>query len=54
MFGRRKRDYEDGLRERARELRRAGLTYSEIREALTVTNVPRSQFQKPAIKKASG
>jgi hypothetical protein len=30
VFGKRKRDYKDDLRERARELRRAGKTYSEI------------------------
>ena len=41
MFGRRKRDYEDSLRERARGLRRTGLTYSEIREALGV-DLPKS------------
>ncbi len=41
MFSRRKRDYEDGLRVQARELRRAGLTYCEIREALAV-DLPKS------------
>ncbi len=35
------RDYEDGLRERARELRHEGLTYSEICEALGV-DIPKS------------
>ncbi len=41
MFSKRKRDYEDGLRERTRELRRAGLTYTEISEALGV-DIPKS------------
>ncbi len=41
MSGNRKRNYEDGLRERARELRRAGLTYSEICKALGL-EIPKS------------
>ncbi len=41
MSGKRRRYYEDGLRERARELRRAGLTYSEIGETLGV-DIPKS------------
>lgn len=41
MLGKRKRDYEDGVRERARELRRAGLTYTEIGETLGV-DIPKS------------
>lgn len=41
MFGRRKREYAEGLRERARELRRAGLTYSEICEPLGI-EIPKS------------
>lgn len=39
--GKRKRDYDDNLRERARELRGAGLTYAEINKALGV-DVPKS------------
>ena len=41
MSRRQYHDYEDGLRERACELRRSGLTYSEICEALGV-DVPKS------------
>jgi transcriptional regulator with XRE-family HTH domain len=41
MFGKNKRTYEDGLRERARELRATGLTYSEICEVLGV-EIPKS------------
>ena len=40
-MGKRKRDYEDNIRERARELRRAGMAYSEIREALGI-DIPKS------------
>jgi hypothetical protein len=41
MLNRRKRNYEGGLRERARELRHLGLTYREIVEALGI-DVPKS------------
>ncbi|MGH2593573.1 MAG: hypothetical protein ACRDGG_08685 [Anaerolineae bacterium] len=41
MFGKRQRSYEDGVRERARELRRTGLTYSEICEVLGI-HIPKS------------
>ncbi|MBI3361530.1 MAG: hypothetical protein HY023_10515 [Chloroflexi bacterium] len=41
MFDKRKRDYEDGLRDRTRELRHDGLTYSEICEALEI-EIPKS------------
>jgi len=41
VFGKRQRSYEDGVRERARELRRTGLTYTEIGEALG-GNIPKS------------
>ena len=41
MSGKRERNYRDGLRERVRELRREGLTYSEISEALGV-EIPKS------------
>ena len=41
MLNRRHHEYEAGLRERAREFRRAGYTYSEICEALGV-DIPKS------------
>jgi len=41
MFGKRKRDCEEGLRERARELRRTGMTYAEIQVTLGV-EIPKS------------
>ncbi len=40
-MGRRQRNYADNLRERARELRRAGKTYSEICAELGV-DIPKS------------